>query len=293
MIKSMTGFGRSEYNDGKRNIIVEIKSVNHRYNDISVRMPKKYSFAEEKIKGAIKNTIKRGKVDVSIIIENLTDNDSSVELNTDLARQYFKNLKVLNDEFKLNQEISISLLASMPDVLKLRPSINDESEILNSMLIPAEAAAGKLNSMRCMEGEKLAEDINSRGEMIIELVEKIETRAPNVVCEYKEKLRERINELLGEHTSLDEERLALETAVFADKCSIAEELVRLDSHIHQLQKNVHGNGPAGRKLDFLVQEMNREINTIGSKANDLEITNLVVEIKSEIEKIREQIQNIE
>lgn len=289
----MTGFGRSEYCDGKRNIIVEIKSVNHRYNDISIRMPKKYSFSEEKIKAAIKNIVKRGKVDVSVIIENLSDNDSSVELNTELARQYHNNLNILKDEFKLNQEISVSLLASMPDVLKLRPDINDEDEILKSILTPVKDASIKLDAMRGTEGKKLAEDINSRGEKILSCVKIIEDRAPSVVVEYKEKLHERISELLGEHAALDEERLAFETAVFADKCSIAEELVRLDSHIHQLEKNVLNNEPSGRKLDFLVQEMNREINTIGSKANDLEITNLVVDIKSEIEKIREQIQNIE
>ncbi len=293
MIKSMTGFGRSEYCDGKRNIIVEIKSVNHRYNDISIRMPKKYSFTEEKIKAAIKKVVKRGKVDVSIIIENLSDSDSSVELNTDLARQYYNSLNVLKNEFQLDQEISVSLLASMPDVLKLKPDINDEDEILKNILVPVEDASNKLNTMRGMEGKKLAEDINSRSQKISDHVKEIEKRAPNVVVEYKEKLQERIGELLGEHAVLDEERLALETAVFADKCSIAEELVRLDSHIHQLEKNVQNNEPSGRKLDFLVQEMNREINTIGSKANDLEITNFVVDIKSEIEKIREQIQNIE
>lgn len=289
----MTGFGRSEYCDGKRNIIVEIKSVNHRYNDISIRMPKKYSFTEEKIKAAIKKVVKRGKVDVSIIIENLSDSDSSVELNTDLARQYYNSLNVLKNEFQLDQEISVSLLASMPDVLKLKPDINDEDEILKNILVPVEDASNKLNTMRGMEGKKLAEDINSRSQKISDHVKEIEKRAPNVVVEYKEKLQERIGELLGEHAVLDEERLALETAVFADKCSIAEELVRLDSHIHQLEKNVQNNEPSGRKLDFLVQEMNREINTIGSKANDLEITNFVVDIKSEIEKIREQIQNIE
>ncbi|MCG8484378.1 MAG: YicC family protein, partial [Clostridia bacterium] len=200
---------------------------------------------------------------------------------------------VLKNEFQLDQEISVSLLASMPDVLKLRPDINDEDEILKNILVPVEDASNKLNTMRGMEGKKLAEDINSRSQKISDHVKEIEKRAPNVVVEYKEKLQERIGELLGEHAVLDEERLALETAVFADKCSIAEELVRLDSHIHQLEKNVQNNEPSGRKLDFLVQEMNREINTIGSKANDLEITNFVVDIKSEIEKIREQIQNIE
>lgn len=293
MIKSMTGFGRSEYCDGKRNIMVEIKSVNHRYNDISIRMPKKYSFTEEKIKTAVKNIVKRGKVDISIIIENLGENDLSVELNTELARQYYSNLHILKNEFNLNQEISISLLSSMPDVLKLRPHINDESEILKSILLPVEEAVRNLDDMRSIEGQKLADDINLRSDMIKNAVKDIENRAPNVVVEYKEKLQERITELLDDQNALDGERLALETAVFADKCSIAEELVRLDSHLEQLKRNLQNNEPSGRKLDFLVQEMNREINTIGSKANDFKITTLVVDIKSEIEKIREQIQNIE
>lgn len=294
MSKSMTGFGRSEYSDGKRNIIVEIKSVNHRYNDISIRMPKKYSFAEEKIKNYAKDVIKRGKIDISILVENITENDSNVQLNTMLAKQYYDNLEILMKEFDLKGEITLSLISSLPDVMRLKADVDDEEEIIKTMQIPVKEAVKKLDNMRSEEGKKLADDINARGDYILDLVKKIEKRAPGVVAEYKEKLHERIKDLLGDNIVLDEDRLALETAVFADKCSIAEELVRLDSHIIQLKKNVDKNDePTGRKLDFIVQEMNREVNTIGSKANDLEITNMVVEIKSEIEKIREQIQNIE
>lgn len=294
MVKSMTGFGRSEYSDGKRNIIVEIKSVNHRYNDISVRMPKRYSFAEEKMKSIIKNIIKRGKIDVSIIVENITESDANVQLNTMLAEQYFDNLKVLGKTFQLKDDISLSLIASLPDVMKLKPEIEDEEAIINAMKIPVEEAVLKMDSMRAIEGKKLAEDIISRGMTILDCIKEIEKRAPNVVAEYKNKLHDRIKDLLDDNIRIEEERLAVEVAVFADRCSITEELVRLDSHIIQLKRNIEKNDePSGRKLDFLVQEMNREANTIGSKANDLEITNLVVEIKSEIEKIREQIQNIE
>lgn len=294
MIKSMTGFGRSEYSDGKRNIMVEIKSVNHRYNDISIRMPKKYSFAEEKIKNFIKDVVKRGKIDISIIVENITENDSNVQLNTMLAAQYYESLKILGEEFDLKDNITLSLIASLPDVMRLKPDIDDEEAFIKIIQIPVMQAVQKLDEMRNDEGCKLAEDIISRGDLILDFVNKIEERAPYVVSEYRDRLQERIKDLLGDNIIVDQERIALETAMFADKCSIAEELVRLKSHIIQLKRNVENSKePSGRKLDFIVQEMNREANTIGSKANDLEITNMVVEIKSEIEKIREQIQNIE
>lgn len=294
MVKSMTGFGRSEYCDGKRNIIVEIKSVNHRYNDIFIRMSKKYSFAEETMKSIIKDKVKRGKVDVSIIVENITESDTNVQLNSILAKQYYDNLKILENEFKLEDDVTLSLIASLPDVLKLKPDIEDEEVIIHAMEISVNEAAEKLDKMRTIEGQKLAEDIISRSDYILNKVHSIEKRAPSVVSEYKQKLHDRIKDLLGDSTIIDEERLATETAIFADRCSITEELVRLDSHIIQLKKNVEGSkGPIGRKLDFIIQEMNREANTIGSKANDLDITNMVVDIKSEIEKIREQIQNIE
>lgn len=294
MIKSMTGFGRGEHSDGKRNISVEIKSVNHRYGDISVKMPRRYSFAEEKIKSTVKQTVSRGKVDVSIIVENLTEDDVTVKLNTMVAKQYIENLNELRQVFDLEGEVTLQFLSALPDVMKAVPDVEDEEEIWQAIRIPLEQAVKNLDNMRMTEGRKLSEDLLMRGELIRGFVKQIEQRAPQVSVVYAEKLRERIKELLGSHVTVPEDRIMLEAAIFADKCNITEELVRLDSHMLQL-KDIIGKShqPAGKKLDFLVQEMNRETNTIGSKANDIDITNLMLEIKSEIEKIREQVQNIE
>lgn len=294
MIKSMTGFGRSEYSDGKRNIVVEIKSVNHRYSDITFKMPRRYSFAEDRLKSTVKDIARRGKIDVSIMVENITEEDTNIRLNTMVARQYYNNLRELQAEFGIGGEITLQFLAAMPDVMKAVPDLEDEEEIYKSLEKPVMEAAKKLDEMRILEGAKLAEDIIKRGEYIRERVKEIETRSPEVTKLYAEKLRDRIKELIGSNVTIPEDRILVEAAIFADKCSIAEELVRLDSHILQLNSIIsRSNQPDGKKLDFLVQEMNREANTIGSKANDIEITNKVLEIKSEIEKIREQVQNIE
>ena len=294
MVKSMTGFGRSEYTDEKRSIIVEIKSVNHRYSDISVRMPRRYSFAEDKIKNAVKETLRRGKVDISILVENIAESDVNVKLNTMIARQYYDNLKELAGEFGLDNNITLQFLATLPDVMKSMPDVEDEEEMTKALLAVTDGALAKIDEMRTAEGAKLAEDLIMRGETIRMLAKKIEQRSPLVTKAYEEKLRERITELVGKNVAVPEDRILLEAAIFADKSSITEELVRLDSHTMQL-KNIlsNSNQPDGKKLDFLVQEMNREANTIGSKANDIEITNLMLEMKAEIEKIREQVQNIE
>ena len=294
MIKSMTGFGRAEYTDGKRNITVEIKSVNHRYSDISVKMPRRYSFAEDRVKAVVKSRLKRGKVDVSIMVENITENDINIKLNEPIARQYFENLKTLQDSFDLSGDITLRLLATMPDVMKAIPDVDDEEEIAKAILVPVEEAAVNLEKMREVEGEKLAEDLLGRGETIKSILDKIAERAPGVVVDYTAKLRERITELLAGNATIPEERILTEAAIFADKCAIDEEITRLNSHLIQLKKIVDSpNDAEGKKLDFLVQEMNREANTIGSKANDITITNYMLEIKSEIEKIREQVQNVE
>jgi uncharacterized protein (TIGR00255 family) len=294
MIKSMTGFGRSEYTDGKRNIIVEIKSVNHRYSDISFKMPRRYSFAEDKLKSAVKDIARRGKIDVSIMVENITEDDTNVRLNTMVAKQYYDNLRELQKSFDLCGDITLQFLSTLPDVMKAIPDVEDEEAIFKSLEIPVLEAAKKLDAMRTLEGAKLAEDIIMRGDYIRGYVKDIETRSPEVTRCYSDKLKERIKELLGNNVTVPEDRILVEAAIFADKCSITEELVRLDSHILQLNSIISkSNQPDGKKLDFLVQEMNREANTIGSKANDIEITNKVLEIKSEIEKIREQVQNIE
>lgn len=294
MIKSMTGFGRSEHSDGKRNITVEIRSVNHRYGDINVKMPRRYSFAEEKIKSIVKKTVSRGKVDVSILVENLTEDDITVRLNTMVASQYIENLNQLKESFHLEGEVTLQFLAALPDVMKAVPDVEDEEEICRAIEIPLIQAVKNLDQMRAEEGGKLAEDLLMRGELIRGFVSQIEERSPKVAAAYAQKLQERIRELIGNSVTVPEDRILLEAAIFADKCSITEELVRLGSHMIQLKSIIEkSQQPVGKKLDFLVQEMNRETNTIGSKANDIEITNLMLEIKSEIEKIREQVQNIE
>lgn len=294
MIKSMTGFGRGEYTDGKRSITVEIKSVNHRYSDITVKMPRRYTFAEDKIKNTVKEKIRRGKVDVSIIVDNIAENDVNIRLNTMLAKQYYDNLTELRSEFDLSGDISLQFMASLPDVMKAIPDVEDEEEITNAILIPVAEAAANLEKMRAVEGEKLAEDLIAKGEHVKEILDRIEERAPQVVVDYTAKLKERIQELVGSAVQIPEDRILVEAAVFADKCAIDEEITRLNSHLIQLRSIIEKSSqPEGKKLDFLVQEMNREANTIGSKANDITITNYMLEIKSEIEKIREQVQNIE
>ena len=295
MIRSMTGFGRGEYSDGKRNVICEIRTVNHRYADISVKMPKRYSFAEEKIKALIKERVRRGKVEVSIIVENLTEGDITIRLNSPVAQQYIENLKELKERYGLTGEIDLKLVSSMPDVLKAIPDVEDEEEVTAVICESVKAAVSRLDEMRTTEGAKLAEDLLMRGELIREIVKKIEKRAPLVAEEYREKLEARIRELVEDKVDIPADRILVEAAVFADKANITEELVRLDSHMIQLKAFLteSGEGTVCKKLDFLVQEMNREANTIGSKANDLEITSLMLETKSEIEKIREQVQNIE
>ena len=293
MIKSMTGFGKGEFTDGKRNVICEIRSVNHRYSDIFIKMPRRYSFAEEKIKSIIKETVKRGKVEVSVVVESITEEDITIKLNPLVARQYIDNLRMLKDEFGLEGEISLETIANLPDVMKNAPDIDDEEEVTSSIEEAVRTAVANLDQMRVIEGQKLAEDLTMRGELIRKYVSEIEERAPEIVKEYKQKLYDRISELVEGMVEVPDERILLEAAVFADKTNIPEELVRLDSHISQLHQILGAAKSNGKKLDFLVQEMNREANTIGSKANDNDITGAVIEIKSEVEKIREQVQNIE
>lgn len=294
MIKSMTGFGRSEYTDGKRNITVEIKSVNHRYSDISIKMPRRYGFAEDKVKNAVKERIRRGKVDVSIMVENITENDVNIKLNTMIAKQYYENLLELRKEFSVEGDITLQFLAGLPDVMKAIPDVEDEEEITKAILIPVAEAAANLEKMRAVEGEKLAEDLIAKGRSIRSILDKIAERVPQVSIDYTARLRERITELIGGSIEVPEDRILVEAAIFADKCAIDEEITRLGSHLIQLENIVaKSTQPDGKKLDFLVQEMNREANTIGSKANDITITGYMLEIKSEIEKIREQVQNIE
>lgn len=294
MIKSMTGFGRGECTDGNRNAIIEIRTVNHRYCDLSVRMSRKYSFAEEKIKSAVKETIKRGKVDISVIVEDLAEKDVTVRFNRGIASQYVENVRLLKEEFGLTGDISAEFIAGLPDVMKSMPDVDDEDEITALLVKAAREACINLDEMRCKEGGKLAEDLLMRGGLVREHLDKIREYAPKVVENYTMKLKERMSELLENSAAIPEERILSEAAIFADKSNITEEIVRLDSHMIQLKDILSASSqPVGKKLDFLVQEMNREANTIGSKANSIDITQNVLDIKSEVEKIREQIQNIE
>lgn len=297
MIKSMTGFGRGEYVDDVRKITVEIRTVNHRYLDIYVKMPRKYSFAEEKIKARIKEGLARGKAEVSVIVDNFGISDADVRLDRDLAGKYVNVLNELSSEFcsDTSAGISLSLLAKMPDVIRTAPAEEDEDEMLRCLLEATGKAVEDITVMRETEGAKLAADINARADLIADIRSRIETRAPQIEKEYAAKFKARVEELLNGVYEVPEERIALEAAIFADKANITEELVRLESHISQLRTFLSGesNEPVGKKTDFLIQEMNREANTIGSKSNDKEITSMMLDLKAEIEKIREQVQNIE
>lgn len=296
MIKSMTGFGRGEYVDDVRKVTVEIRAVNHRYCDIYVKMPRKYSFAEEKIKAVIKNGLSRGKIEVSVIVDNFGVSDADVRLDKDLAAKYYKALNELSETFEVGDLTgpSLSLLAKMPDVIRTAPAEEDEEEMLRCLLDAAEKAVADICSMRETEGAKLVEDISMRADIIADIRSRIETRAPELEKEYAAKFKARIEELLDGVYEVPDERVALEAAIFADKANITEELVRLDSHINQLREFLKGSDESiGKKIDFLIQEMNREANTIGSKSNDKEITSMMLDLKAEIEKIREQVQNIE
>lgn len=294
MIRSMTGFGRGEFSDGKRNINVEIRSVNHRYNDISVRIPRRYNFAEDYVRKTVKKYVNRGKTEISVSVENPSSEDVNIVLNTDLAEHYSNKLKVLADTLNYEKTVTLEYIASIPDVIKAVPDVENEEEAIKAICNAVELASKNLDSMRCIEGEKLAEDMLKRAAIIDRLATEIEERSPSVVKENTERLRKRITELIGDSVGNIEERILLEAAVFADKINVTEETVRLHSHIAQFTSIVErGSDSEGKKLDFIVQEMNREANTIGSKANDLEITDKVLIMKSEIEKIREQVQNIE
>ena len=296
MIKSMTGFGRGEYADETGKVTVEIRAVNHRYLDISVKMPRRYSFAEEAIKAAIKEKLYRGKVEVNVSIDNAGKSDSDVKLDADLAAKYYDALSTLRDSFEFGEEskVSLSLLARMPDVIKTSAAEEDEETMTQRLVSATRKAAEDICAMRETEGAKLAADLEARADIVSDIRARIEKRAPEIEKEYAAKFKARIEELLDGVYEVPEERIALEAAIFADKANITEELVRLDSHVSQLRAFLKTDGEAiGKKIDFLIQEMNREANTIGSKSNDREITSMMLDLKAEIEKIREQVQNIE
>lgn len=292
MIKSMTGYGKSEQTIDSLNVTVEIKSVNHRYFEFSARVPREYGFLEEKLKKYCNSLITRGKVECYVSVEDLEEREMEVNVNETLAAGYVKALKELSERFGLKDDISAVTLSRYPDVITLHKASEDEERIWNAVKTVAETAVSKFIEMRETEGSKLRVDILSRADYIIECVEFIEGRSPETVREYNEKLKQRMKELLGD-AAVDEQRLLNEAAIYADKIAVDEETVRLRSHISQLREFMNSSEAIGRKLDFLVQEINREANTIGSKAQDVDIAKKVIAIKAEVEKIREQVQNIE
>ena len=292
MIKSMTGYGRAQaVNDGL-DITLEMKSVNHRYFEFSSRVPRAYSFLEEKLKSFVKSKVSRGKIECYLYITETDTAAADVTVNKPLAEGYIRALNEMESEFSLRNDITVMQVARFPEVLTVKKAEADEDAVWAAVLPVAEEAVARFIAMREKEGEKLKEDVLSRGNTILEKVAFIEARSPETVKEYTARLTERIQEVLAD-TTIDEARILTEAAIFADKVAVAEETVRLRSHISQLGEMLSGDEAVGRKLDFLVQEMNREANTIGSKCQDVNVTKQVLNIKSEIEKIREQIQNIE
>lgn len=292
MIKSMTGFGRAAAEADGYVIAVELKSVNHRYFEFNCRLPRQYGFLEEKLKSYINSRVSRGKVDCFLTIEALNTDNAEVVINHTLASAYINALKELAWKYSLREDFGSVSVSHFPDVFVLKKAEEDEEKLWGNVKAVAEAAVNHFIAMREKEGAKMKEDIYSRGQYILECVSFVEERSPETVKQYNQKLVERVHEILGD-VSLDEGRILQEVAIFADKVAVAEETVRLRSHIEQLNNFLESEEAIGRKMDFLVQEINREANTIGSKANDVEIARKVVDIKAEIEKIREQIQNIE
>lgn len=292
MLKSMTGFGRCEIAHVDRKITVEMKAVNHRYCDISIKMPKKLSFFEAGIRNLLKQYIGRGKIDIYITYEDYTENNVCVKYNADLAREYFVNLEKMSKEFGIENDIRVSTLSRFPDVFTLEEQTIDEKELWELVEEAVRTAASRFVETRIAEGEHLKQDIESKLDSMLSMVDFIETRSPEVVNEYRNKLMAKVTELLGD-TKVEESILVTEVTVFADKICVDEETVRLKSHIKNMKEALNESENVGRKLDFIAQEMNREANTILSKANDLEVTNKAIDLKTEIEKVREQIQNIE
>jgi uncharacterized protein (TIGR00255 family) len=292
MIRSMTGYGRVQQSVDGFNILIEIKSVNHRYFDFSGHVPRLYGYIEEKFKAYIQNFITRGKVDVFVAIDTIEGSAVEVLMNYRLAGSYIAALNELRDKYNLKDEITVSTLARYSDIFTVLKSPENEERVWGAVRVVADAAIKQFMEMREAEGGRLGKDIAARADYIQGLVEKVEQRSPVTVEEYRSKLKARMMEILAD-SKLDESRILLEAALYADKVSVNEETVRLKSHLKQFAIMLDSADPVGRKIDFLMQEINREANTIGSKAYDIQMAGYVVEIKAELEKIREQIQNIE
>lgn len=292
MIKSMTGFGRCEIQKGSRKFTVELKSVNHRYLDVNIRMPKKLNFFETAIRTLLKSYANRGKVDIFITYEDLSQTQVSVKYNAALAAEYLKYLKQMEAEFGLENDVRVSTLSRYPEVFTMEEQSEDEEELWNGLKEALEGAFTQFVETRKTEGENLKKDILSKLDVLEEQIVFIEERSPQIIAEYRAKLEDKMKELLAD-TQIEENRIAAEVILFADKICTDEEVVRLKSHIQHMRNTLEEKEGIGRKLDFIAQEMNREANTILSKANDLEVSNHAISLKTEIEKIREQIQNIE
>ena len=292
MIKSMTGFGRCEVSENDRKFTVEMKSVNHRYLDVNIKMPKKLNFFESSIRALLKDYIQRGKVDMFITYEDMTENNVSIKYNKEIAAEYLKYLKDMAEEFALDNDIRVSTLSRYPEVLTMEEQAIDEEGIWKTLEKAIKGAAEGFVETRIKEGENLRNDLISKLDGMLSHVEFIQERSPQIIAEYKQKLEDKVKDLLAD-VKVDENRLLMEVTIFADKVCVDEEIVRLRSHIETTKATLLAGGSMGRKLDFIAQEMNREANTILSKANDLEISNRAIELKTEIEKVREQIQNIE
>ena len=292
MIKSMTGYGRAVETIGNREITVEIRSVNNRYLDCSVKLPRLFSFAEDPIKKKVKESISRGKVDVFVTVNITAGTDTNVTLNRPVLEGYLAAMKTIAAEYDVKDDISVTALTRFSDIFVVEKQEGDEEQDLKDLLSVVDVALEKHTEMRIREGAALEADLRNRAATILDIVSLVEQRSPKTVQEYRDRLSARMKEVL-ESTTIDESRILTEAAIFADKVAVDEETVRLRSHFDQMDSMLKGGGAIGRKLDFLMQEMNREANTIGSKGNDIEQARNVVAIKAELEKIREQVQNIE
>ena len=292
MIKSMTGYGRCEIQKDSRKYTVELKSVNHRYLDVNIRMPKKLNFFETAIRNLLKQYANRGKVDIFITYENLSEGEGALKYNASLAGEYLKYLKQMEEEFSLENDVKVSALSRYPEVLTLEEQCEDEEELWLGLKDALTGAFQQFVETRTAEGRHLKEDILEKLTGMEKLIASVEERSPQIMAEYREKLETKVKELLCD-TQIEENRIAAEVILFADKICTDEEVVRLKSHVLNMRKTLEEKEGIGRKLDFIAQEMNREANTILSKANDLEVSNYAIGLKTEIEKIREQIQNIE
>lgn len=292
MIKSMTGFGRSEVSDSDRKITIEMKSVNHRYFEPGIKMPKKLNVYEAGIRTILKKYINRGKVDVFISFEDFSENKFCLKYNEDLANEYMSIFKYMSEQFGIDNDIKVSTLSRYPEVITMDEQANDEEEVWNLLEEALTGACEQFVESRIAEGDKLKADLIGKLDYMLELVDNIEDRSPGIIQEYRQKLEDKVYELLSD-SNIDESRIATEVTIFADKICVDEETVRLRSHIESTKDTLNEGGSVGRKLDFIAQEMNREANTILSKANDLDVSNWGISLKTEIEKVREQIQNIE